>query len=180
MEKGQVSGGVLEVGEMVTEAPVSGALKPGTKAPDFSLKSEPKKTIKLSQLRGRPVVLIFYPADFSPVCTDELVVFNEMLPEFAKYNAQLLGISVDGVWSHAAFARERNLKFPLLADYEPKGAVARSYGVYRDKDGHNERALFVIDGEGIIYWNYVSPVGVNPGAEGALKALEELSRRQNK
>ncbi len=153
-------------------------LPPGTRAPEFSLKSGPKQTASLSQFRGRPVILAFYPADWSPVCTDELSVFNELLPEFARFNAALLGISVDGAWSHAAFARDRNLHFPLLADFEPKGAVARVYGVYREKEGFNERALFVIDGEGVIYWSYVSPVGVNPGADGVLKALEGLARRK--
>lgn len=88
----------------------------------------------------------------------------------------MLGISVDGVWCHQAFAHDRKLQMPLLADFEPKGAVARKYGVYRDGDGITERALFVIDGAGVIRWSYVSPVGINPGADGILKALEELGK----
>ena len=103
-----------------------------------------------------------------------MTLYNEMLDEFREFNAELLGISVDGAWCHAAFARDRKLHFPLLADFEPKGVVARDYGVYRDKDGVCERALFVIDSEGIIRWNYVSPLGVNPGANGILTALEQL------
>jgi peroxiredoxin len=87
-----------------------------------------------------------------------------------------MGISVDGAWCHAAFAKDRKLHFPLLADFEPKGAVARDYGVYRDKDGVCERALFVIDGEGVVYWSHVSPLGVNPGAAGILNALEEMKK----
>jgi peroxiredoxin len=120
------------------------------------------------------VILAFYPADWSPVCTDQMALYQELLPEFRKFNAQLLGISVDGVWSHLAFARDRNLHFPLLADFEPKGVVARAYHVYRDEDGTSERALFVIDAKGMVAWSYVSPVGLNPGADGILRALESL------
>jgi len=99
-----------------------------------------------------------------------------VLPEFQKFNAELLGISVDGVWSHLAFAKDRNLHFPLLADFEPKGKVARTYHVYRARDGTSERALYVIDADGIVRWSYVSPVGVNPGADGILRALENLGK----
>jgi peroxiredoxin len=101
-----------------------------------------------------------------------------LLPEFAKFSAQLLAISVDGVWCHLAFARDRNLHFPLLADFEPKGEAARAYGAYRPQDGTSERALFVIDGDGIVRWSYVSPVGVNPGADGILHALEQLGNEE--
>ena len=132
----------------------------------------------MSELRGQPVILAFYPADWSPVCGDQMTLYNEILPEFQEYGAALLGISVDGVWCHAAFARDRKLHFPLLADFEPKGAVARLYGVYREGDGVSERALFVIDAEGIIHWSYVSPLGVNPGAAGILGALEDLQGKE--
>ncbi len=150
-------------------------LPAGTPAPEFKLASAPDQTLSLRDLRGRPVILAFYPADWSPVCGDQMALYNEVLPEFERYNARLLGISVDGVWCHAAFAASRKLRFPLLADFEPKGGVARRYGVYRAGDGFTERALFVIDGEGIIRWSYVSPVGVNPGADGILRALEALA-----
>ena len=149
-------------------------LQPGTPAPDFALPSGPSSNLRLSELRGRPVVLIFYPADWSPVCGDELALFNELLPEFRRFDAELIGISVDGVWCHQAYAQARNLGFPLLADFEPKGAVSRSYGSYRERDGFSERALFVVDRDGVIRWSYVSPVGVNPGADGVLEALEAL------
>ena len=149
-------------------------LKKGTKAPEFSLKDTPDQKVALSDLKGRPVILVFYPADFSPVCGDELALFNEILPEFQKHNAQLLGISVDNVWCHLAFAKNRNLHFPLLSDFHPKGEVAQRYGVYRQQDGITERALFVIDGQGITRWSYVSPIGVNPGVNGVLTALESL------
>jgi peroxiredoxin len=141
------------------------------------LPSAPDRTVTLRELRGRPVILAFYPADWSPVCGDQMALYNEVLGEFQRYDATLLGISVDGVWCHAAFARDRNLHFPLLSDFEPKGAVARRYGAYRDGDGFTERALFVIDGDGIIRWSYVSPLTVNPGAEGILDALENLGAR---
>ena len=150
------------------------ALAPGTPAPDFTLPSGPGETVSLKDFRGRPVVLVFYPADWSPVCGDQVVLYNELLPLFEEYQAQLLGISVDGVWCHRAFAEAKNLDFPLLADFEPKGAVARAYGVYREEDGFSERALFVIDTEGVIRWSYVSPIDINPGANGILAKLEAL------
>jgi peroxiredoxin len=153
------------------------ALLAGTRAPEFNLHSTPDQTIKLSGFRGRPVVLAFYPADWSPVCGDQMALYNELLSEFQDLGAQLLGISVDGVWCHAAFTQNRNLHFPLLADFEPKGAVARLYGVYREGDGTSERSLFVIDADGVIHWSYVSPVGVNRGADGILSALEELQNK---
>lgn len=149
-------------------------LKKGDRAPEFCLKTTPDQSVSLSDFRGQPVILAFYPADWSPVCGDQMSLYNEILPEFQKFNAELVGISVDGVWCHAAFARDRKLHFPLLSDFEPKGAMARTYGVFRDADGVTERALFVIDGDGVIVWSHVSPIGVNPGANGILTALEEL------
>lgn len=154
-------------------------LKPGRNAPDFTLRTTPDQEVSLSQFRGHPTILAFYPADFSPVCGDQMTLYNEILPEFQKFNAELLGISVDGVWSHLAFSKDRNLHFPLLSDFEPKGAIAKKYGVYRKQDGMAERALFVIDSDGIIRWSYISPIGVNPGAEGILKALESMNSKHN-
>ena len=149
-------------------------LKAGTPAPDVTLPVTPDQQITLSELRGRPVILAFYPADWSPVCGDQLALYNEILSEFHKHHAELLGISVDGAWCHGAYASQRKLHFPLLADFEPKGEVARRYGVYRTHEGTAARALFVIDAEGIIRWSYLSPAGVNPGADGILEALESL------
>ncbi len=152
------------------------ALTAGAAAPEFTLKTTPDQAVSLSDFRGQPVVLAFYPADWSPVCGDQMTFYNEILPEFQKLGAELLGISVDGVWCHAAFARDRKLHFPLLSDFEPKGGLSRTYGVYREGDGVSERALFVIDGEGVIRWSHVSPIGVNPGAAGILSALEGLKK----
>ncbi len=154
------------------------ALPPGTAAPNFKLRSTPDQFVQLSDLRGQPVVLAFYPADWSPVCGDQMTLYNEILPEFQNLGAGILGISVDGAWCHAAFARDRKLHFPLLADFEPKGEVAKNYGVYRQGEGVSERALFVIDAEGNIHWSYVSPIGVNPGAAGILSALEDLQNKK--
>jgi peroxiredoxin len=156
----------------------SAPLQPGTVAPNFELNSTPDQKVDLIHFRGRPVVLVFYPADWSPVCGDQLALYNEILPEFNKHAAQVIGISVDGVWCHTAYAQSRKLHFPLLADFEPKGAVAREYGVYDSNEGHCERALFVIDRKGIIRWSYVSPTGVNPGADGILRALESLDVKE--
>ena len=149
-------------------------LPPGEPAPDFTLPSGPDSELRLSALRGRPVILVFYPADWSPVCGDELALFNELLPEFRRHDAQLLGISVDGAWCHRAYAEARHLEFPLLSDFEPKGEVSRRYSAYRQREGFSERALFVLDRDGVIRWSYLSPVNVNPGAEGILAALEAL------
>ena len=146
----------------------------GTQAPDFTLHSTPDQTVSLSQLRGHPVVLAFYPADWSPVCGDQMALYNELLSEFRRFHATVVGISVDGPWCHAAFALDRKLHFPLLADFEPKGEVSRRYGVYQTPEGISERALFVIDAEGIVRWSHVSPSGINPGADGILEALEKL------
>jgi peroxiredoxin len=149
-------------------------LAAGTTAPPFTLKSTPDQSLSLSDFKGRNVVLAFYPADWSPVCGDQLALYNELLPEFGRLNSQLLGLSVDGAWCHAALAKDRHYHFPLLADFEPKGAVARAYGAYHATEGVAERALFVIDGDGVIRWSYLSPMGVNPGADGILTALEAL------
>jgi peroxiredoxin len=153
------------------------SLGPGVQAPGFTLRCTPDQSVSLSELRGRPVILAFYPADWSPVCGDQMTLYNEILDEFQEFEAELIGISVDGAWCHAAFAKQNKLHFPLLADFEPKGAVAHAYGVYDQKNGTSERALFVIDPAGIIHWSYVSPVGVNPGANGILSALEDLKAR---
>ncbi|MEA2557387.1 MAG: hypothetical protein QOG88_925 [Actinomycetota bacterium] len=149
-------------------------LPAGTPAPDFSLASSLGGTLGPSDVRGHPVILVFYPADWSPVCTDQLGLYQAVLPEFEKYGAKLLGISVDSVWSHKAFAKDRNLQFPLLADFEPKGEVSRAHGAYNVEEGESERALFVLDPAGVISWSYLSPSEVNPGADGILRALEEL------
>jgi peroxiredoxin len=155
---------------------MSNILTAGTPAPDFTLHVTPDQMLSLKELRGRPVILAFYPADWSPVCGDQMALYNEILPEFHRFNAELMGISVDGVWCHAAFSRDRKLHFPLLADFEPKGAVSKLYGAFREGEGVSERALFVIDKTGTITWSYVSPIAVNPGADGILEALESLPK----
>ncbi len=154
------------------------ALPAGTKAPDFELNTTPDQRVALSAFFGRPVILVFYPADWSPVCGDQLALYNQLLGEFRKHDAQLLGVSVDGSWCHLAYAHDRNLRFPLLSDFEPKGEVARRYGVYQHGAGVAERGLFVLDREAMIRWSYVSPLGVNPGADGILDALESLPMRR--
>jgi peroxiredoxin len=154
---------------------MASVLAPGIAAPEFRLQATPDQPLALRDFSGKPVILAFYPADWSPVCGDQMALYSEVLPEFQRYGAALLGISVDGVWCHAAFAKERRLLFPLLSDFEPKGHVARAYGAYRDQDGVAERALFVIDKAGIVRWSYCSPIGVNPGADGILEALERLA-----
>ncbi len=132
-------------------------LPPDTPAPEFTLPVTADQTLTLSELKGKPVILAFYPADWSPVCSDEMALFNEILPEFRRYGAEVAGISVDGVWCHNAFAHNKSLHFSLLSDFEPKGGVAKKYGAYREQEGVCQRALFLIDKDGIIRWSYLSP-----------------------
>jgi peroxiredoxin len=155
-------------------------LQKGTIAPDFELYATPDQRLRLGELKGKRVILAFYPADWSPVCGDQMALYNEMLKYFRKHNAELVGISVDSKWCHTAFEENRKLHFPLLADFEPKGEVSRLYGVYNESAGQSKRALFVIDEEGIIQWSYLSPDGINPGADGILEQLEEMSKTQKK
>jgi peroxiredoxin len=158
-------------------SPVSNAtpLAPGTAAPDFELPTGHERPASLADFRGQPVILVFYPGDWSPVCSDQLALYQELKPEFEKFDAQLVGVSVDSVWCHLAFAENRHLQFPLLADFEPKGEVSRLYQAYRAADGTSERALYVLDADGVIRWSYISPVDINPGADGILRALEDMS-----
>jgi peroxiredoxin len=158
---------------------MSKILPAGAAAPEFALRVTPDQFLSLRDLIGRPVVLAFYPADWSPVCGDQMTLYNEVLPEFHKHEAEVLGISVDGAWCHQAFAKDRHIHFSLLADFHPKGAVAKQYGAYRENDGVCERALFVIDRQGVIFWSYRSPIAVNPGADGILDALERLPKQQS-
>lgn len=151
-------------------------LEKGTVAPDFELHATPDQKIKLSDFKGKNVILAFYPADWSPVCGDQMALYNEMLKFFSKHDAQMIGISVDSTWCHNAFQHDRKLHFPLLADFEPKGEVSKAYGVYDDEVGESKRALFVINKEGEVAWSYLSPTAVNPGADGILDALEELEK----
>lgn len=153
-------------------------LVPGTQAPEFTLPSLPGQTVSLASFRGRPLILVFYPADFSPDCGDQLVVYNELLDEFDRLGASLLAVSVDNVYSHAAFHASRNFHFPLGSDFQPKGRVTRSYGVYNETTGMSERALFVLDASGVVQWCHVSPhTDIVPGADGILEALEALAAK---
>ncbi len=149
-------------------------LPPGTRAPAFTLRCAPHCTVALDDLRGRPVVLAFYVADWHPVCGAQLALYQELRPELLGLGAALVGISTDSLWSHAAFARAHQLQFLLLADHAPRGAVARAYGVYDRRAGTCRRTLFVLDWEGTIRWGAGFPDAVNPGADGILTALETL------
>jgi peroxiredoxin len=157
---------------------MSEVLPPGRTAPGFTLRVTPDQVLSLSELQGRRVVIAFYPADWSPVCGDQMTLYNQVLPEIGDRGAELLGVSVDGAWCHQAFAKDRNLRFPLLSDFEPKGEVARAYGAYREGEGVAERALFVIDEKGVITWSFRSSLAVNPGADGILDALDRMSLQE--
>jgi peroxiredoxin len=148
----------------------------GTMAPPFTLSASPDEKISLRDFNGKNVVLIFYPADWSPVCGDEIAVFNAATRIFDRYNAQLVGISVDSKWCHNAYKKANNIHFPLLADFEPKGKVASDYGVYLEREGTAGRALFLVDQKGAVQYSYLSPIDINPGADGVLNRLEELNK----
>ncbi len=141
---------------MQGEAENSG-LEVGAAAPDFELRDASGNTVRLSDYRGKNVVLAFYPLDWSPACSDQLSLYENELPEFERANARWLGISVDSLYSHGAWAAVRGLTFPLLSDFHPKGQVARRYGVMRDSDGFSERALYIVDSLGRIRYKYISP-----------------------
>ncbi|MFF5055274.1 redoxin domain-containing protein [Micromonospora sp. NPDC000663] len=155
----------------------NGLIQPGNPAPGFTLAATPDgQQMGPEQFRGRPVVLAFYPADWSPVCGDQMALYQAAAPVFDKYRAVVLGISVDSIWSHRAFAQARGIEFPLLADFEPKGEVARRYGAYAPW-GEAQRALVVLDQNGTVAWSYLSPPDVNPGADGIFDALDRLAQQ---
>jgi peroxiredoxin len=150
-------------------------LSAGTPAPDFALPQTHSISIALHSLLGHPVVLVFYPLDWEPLSRDQLVLQQTFADEFARHGARLLGISVDSVYCHAAFARDAQLHFPLLADFQPRGGVARQYGVYRDGQGVSARALFVLDRQGHIRFSRAYADFFNPGVDELLTALETLA-----
>jgi peroxiredoxin len=146
-------------------------ISPGEPAPDFTLVDQAGEGVRLSDLRGRRVVLAFYPLDFSPVCTDQLSVYQEVLTEIEERGATLLGISVDSSYAHRAFAKSLGLEMRLLADFHPKGEVARAYGAYDEDSGHANRSLVLIDEDGVVSWVHESPVLEVPGANLIFDAL---------
>jgi peroxiredoxin len=148
-------------------------IEPGTPAPDFTLADQDGQKVSLADFRGQTVVLVFYPADFSPVCTDQLSVYQEVLEELEERGSKLVGISVDSAFCHQAFRSHLNLSIPLLADFHPKGEVARAYGVWSDDYGMSGRALVMVGPEGLVEWTYVSPPLEVPGANLIFDALDQ-------
>jgi peroxiredoxin len=152
----------------------SHVLAAGTPAPEFALHTTPDQVVSLSEFRGRPVILAFYPADWSPVCGDQMALYNELLDEFVRIRCRAAwDIRRRRVVPRRVRPRAQ-AALSLDGGFRAEGGVARLYGAYREQDGTSERALFVIDPEGVIRWSYCSPVGVNPGADGILRALESL------
>jgi peroxiredoxin len=149
--------------------------QPNTQAPDFTLLNRDAHPVKLSSYRGKNVMLSFYPADWSPVCTSELALFQEVIDDIHSYNAEVLGLSVDQYYSHRAWAEQMHLSFPLLSDFWPHGAVAQQYGVFDDKNGRSGRALFFIDGSGMIRYTWVAEdPKIAPGINIVFNALEQI------
>jgi peroxiredoxin len=146
-------------------------IEAGTKAPDFSLPDQDGNEVSLSDFAGSKLLLVFYPLDFSPVCTDQLGLYQEVLGEIEAKGATLVGISVDSSYCHRAFREQLNLTMPLLADFNPKGEVSRAYGVWIDGAGISDRALFLIE-DGKVKWSYASPSPAEiPGANLIFDAL---------
>ena len=148
-------------------------IAPGSPAPEFSLPDQDGNKVSLSDYRGRTVVLVFYPADFSRVCTDQLSVYQEVLPQFEEAGAQLLAISVDGAFCHKAFQEHQGFTIPLLADFHPKGEVVKAYGVWSEEYGLSGRALVMVGPDGVVQWSYLSPPLEVPGANLIFDALEQ-------
>ena len=151
-------------------------IEPGTAAPDFALPDQDGNIVKLEDLRGQTTVLVFYPSDFSPVCTDQLNVYQEVLGDLEAAGAKLYGVSVDSAFSHKAFQQHLGVTFPLLADFHPKGEVSRQYGAYIEERGHNNRSLVMIGPDGKVVWSYAAPTPLEiPGANLIFDALEAHS-----
>jgi peroxiredoxin len=149
-------------------------IEPGTDAPDFILRDQEGNEVSLADFAGRKLVLVFYPADFSPVCTDQLSIYQEVLPQLEEHGVKLYGISVDGAFCHKAFQEKMGLSIPLLADFHPKGEVSRSYGAYYEDHGVSKRALVMIDPALIVRWSHESPSPLEiPGANLIFDALEQ-------
>jgi peroxiredoxin len=147
-------------------------IEPGTEAPGFTLRNQDLEKVSLSDFAGRRLILAFYPGDFSPVCTDQLSIYQEVLGEIEGQGASLVGISVDGPFCHAAFREKLGLTMPLLSDYHPKGDVCRAYGALIEERGHANRSLVLIDGDGTVAWSYATPSPVEiPGANLIFDAL---------
>ena len=149
-------------------------IEPGQPAPDFTLADQDGHRISLSDFSGRTLLLVFYPADFSPVCTDQLNVYQEVLGEFEERGVTLVGISVDSAWTHKAFQAQLGVTIPLLADFHPKGEVARAYGVWNEDIGVAARALVMVGPDGTVQWSHRSPSPLEiPGANLIFDALDE-------
>ena len=153
--------------------PLKDVIEAGEKAPDFTLRNQDGDKVSLADFRGQKVMLVFYPADFSPVCSDQLSIYQEVLPQIAEQGASLVGISVDGTWTHRAFRERLGVEIPLLADFHPKGEVARSYGAFLEDHGTSNRSLVLVDEDGVVEWVHESPSPLEiPGANLIFDALE--------
>ena len=148
-------------------------IEPGSPAPEFTLPDQDGNRVSLADFRGRTVVLVFYPADFSPVCTDQLSIYQEVLPQLDERGTQLVGVSVDGAFCHKAFQEHQGLSMTLLSDFHPKGEVSKAYGVWSERYGVANRSLVMVGPDGLVQWSYLSPPLEVPGATLIFDALEQ-------
>ena len=153
-------------------------IQPGSPAPAFTLPDHGGEDVNLEDFRGGLVVLCFYPKDFSPTCSDQFAVYQEVKPELDAAGVTVVGISVDHSWAHRAFREQLGIEFTLLADFHPKGEVSRAYGAYLPERGHANRSLVLIDGEGGVRWVHTSPPTEVPGPNLIFDALEAHAQRQ--
>jgi len=151
-------------------------IEAGEPAPDFTLANHKGEQVSLADLRGRKTMLVFYPGDFSPTCTDQLSIYQEVLSEINEAGVQLLGVSVDSSWTHNAFRKKLGLDIPLLADFHPKGKMSAAYGAYLEDWGTTNRSLVLIDEEGMVRWVYECPTPLEiPGANLIFDAVGKSS-----
>jgi peroxiredoxin len=151
------------------------ALQVGSAAPDFALKDQSQKEVKLADFRGKRVVMVFYPLDWSPTCTNEHVCLVNDYKRFEKLDAQVLGLSVDSAWSHKAFAEKMGIQYPLLADFNPRGAVADKFGIYMSDKGITGRAIAIIDRAGKIGWFKQYDIPTVPDINEVAEALAKVN-----
>jgi len=152
------------------------AVTVGAPAPEFALKDQSQTEVKLSDFKGKKnVVIVFYPLDWSPVCTNEHACFVNELKRFESLDAQILGLSVDSVWSHKAYAEKMGIHYPLLADFHPRGAVAEKFGVYLAEKGITGRAIAIIDRKGNLAWFKNYDIPTVPDLQEVADALSKLN-----
>jgi mycoredoxin-dependent peroxiredoxin len=151
------------------------AISVGQPAPDFTLKDQHQKDVKLSDFKSKKnVVLVFYPLDWSPTCTNEHACFVNDMKKFETLDAEVLGVSVDSVWSHKAYAEKMGIRYSLLADFQPRGGMAEKYGAYLPEKGITGRAIVIVNKDGKVAWAKNYDIPVVPDLNEVASALQQV------